>query len=235
MRFLQARRRDGFERYDTGASSTARPSVETVFTPAQMPGIGADPDYVHAVRHRGHRQPRGRRLQPDRHLLAATLHDYRQQNDGPFSFRRTDAIARQLIPILHGNWVIDLSVCAPRPRRPSDGERRAVLPDADARRRPASCAGIGNYRFRDRNSLLFTAEYRWYAQEFVEMALFYDAGKVTARRADLDFDGLKSDFGIGLRMHGAADDGRAARGRQGPRRSALHPFVQPGHSSEASK
>jgi hypothetical protein len=33
-------------------------------------------------------------------------------------------------------------------------------------------------------------------------ALFYDAGKVTARREDLDFDRLKSDYGFGLRFHG---------------------------------
>ena len=30
----------------------------------------------------------------------------------------------------------------------------------------------------------------------------YDAGKVTNRRSDLDFDGLKSDYGIGIRLHG---------------------------------
>ena len=33
------------------------------------------------------------------------------------------------------------------------------------------------------------------------MALFYDAGKVTSRREDLDFDNLKADFGVGVRFH----------------------------------
>ena len=32
--------------------------------------------------------------------------------------------------------------------------------------------------------------------------LFYDAGKVTSRREDLDFDSLKSNWGIGARFHG---------------------------------
>jgi outer membrane translocation and assembly module TamA len=32
--------------------------------------------------------------------------------------------------------------------------------------------------------------------------VFYDAGKVAARRADLDLDGLKSDYGFGVRFHG---------------------------------
>jgi outer membrane translocation and assembly module TamA len=37
---------------------------------------------------------------------------------------------------------------------------------------------------------------------FMETAFFYDAGKVAARGADLDLDGLKSDFGFGVRFHG---------------------------------
>jgi hypothetical protein len=34
------------------------------------------------------------------------------------------------------------------------------------------------------------------------MALFYDAGKVTNRRRDLDLEHLVSDWGIGARFHG---------------------------------
>jgi outer membrane translocation and assembly module TamA len=36
----------------------------------------------------------------------------------------------------------------------------------------------------------------------LDLALFFDAGKVTERRSDLDFDGLKTDWGIGARFHG---------------------------------
>ena len=36
----------------------------------------------------------------------------------------------------------------------------------------------------------------------VDMAFFYDAGKVTSKRNDLSFQGLKSDVGIGVRIHG---------------------------------
>jgi hypothetical protein len=32
--------------------------------------------------------------------------------------------------------------------------------------------------------------------------VFYDAGKVASRTSDLDFDGLKSDYGFGFRFHG---------------------------------
>jgi outer membrane translocation and assembly module TamA len=37
---------------------------------------------------------------------------------------------------------------------------------------------------------------------FMDMAIFYDAGKVTSRREDLNFDGLKQNFGVGVRFHG---------------------------------
>ena len=50
------------------------------------------------------------------------------------------------------------------------------------------------------------------------MALFYDAGKVTTAGADLDFDGLKSDWGIGARFHGPTTTVlriEAARGSEG--------------------
>jgi len=58
-------------------------------------------------------------------------------------------------------------------------------------------------RFRDLHSLLLTGEFRWIPNGWaMDMALFYDAGKVTHRRGDLNFEGLKSDVGIGFRLHG---------------------------------
>ena len=57
-------------------------------------------------------------------------------------------------------------------------------------------------RFRDRHSLLLTAEFRWTPSVALDMALFYDAGKVASRRKDLNFKEMKSDVGIGARFHG---------------------------------
>jgi hypothetical protein len=188
-----------FERFDTGPSSGRNPSVEVRFTPAQMPGIAADPSYLHSHVSAAIDTLEGPGFSRSGSYLGATLHDYRQQNDGPYSFRRTDMMARQLIPVLRGNWVFDLSLRASTTTA-ADGDTVPffLMPTLGG---GSALRGYGNYRFRDRNALLFTAEYRWYAQEFVEMALFYDAGKVERRRADLDFDGLKSNVGIGLRLH----------------------------------
>ena len=52
----------------------------------------------------------------------------------------------------------------------------------------------------------------------MDMALFYDAGKVTNRREDLDFENLERDWGIGVRFHAPSATVlrmEAARGSEG--------------------
>lgn len=200
VRFIRFGAGTAFQRYETGGADSPRSSVEELFTAADMPGIGADPDYLHSFVTAAIDSGAGEGYSRSGSLLEATLHDYRQQNDGPFSFQRVDATARQLIPILHGNWVIDLSVRASTTTA-DDGNQVPffLLPYLGG---GGDLRGFPSYRFRDRHSIVFTGEYRWYVQEFVDMALFYDAGKVVSRRADLDFDRLKSNAGIGIRFHG---------------------------------
>jgi len=59
-----------------------------------------------------------------------------------------------------------------------------------------------SWRLRDLNSLLLQGEWRANINRFLEMALFYDAGTVAARRGDLSLHGMKTDYGIGFRFHG---------------------------------
>ncbi len=61
--------------------------------------------------------------------------------------------------------------------------------------------GFREFRFRDLNSLLLTAEYRWQAWPSLNMTLFVDAGKVTFDHADLHFKDLEASYGIGFRFH----------------------------------
>jgi hypothetical protein len=188
-----------YERFETGGADTMHPSVEEVFTPAQLPGIGADPAYLHSFVSGALDSRPGLGYSRSGSLLQATLHDYRQRNDGPYSFQRVDAVARQLIPILHGNSVFDLSVRTSTTSVDAGNQIPFFLmPHLGG---SGELRGYHSYRFRDRNSIIFTGEYRWYVQEFVDMALFYDAGKVAPRRGDLDFDSLKRTFGIGIRIH----------------------------------
>lgn len=60
----------------------------------------------------------------------------------------------------------------------------------------ATLRGFPDYRFRDRNLLLLQGEYRIPIWGPVDATLFADAGKVTRRRADLDLDDLRRNYGF---------------------------------------
>jgi outer membrane protein assembly factor BamA len=61
--------------------------------------------------------------------------------------------------------------------------------------------GFREFRFRDQNSLVMSAEYRWEASWMLDAAVFVDAGKVAATRSDLNLRDLAASYGVGLRVH----------------------------------
>ena len=121
------------------------------------------------------------------------------KSGGRDSFRRVDAEVDQFIPLLRENWVIALRA-ATSSTETSNGNDVPyfLMPDLGGSH---TLRGYSTWRFRDRNRLLFTGEYRWTAGPFVDMALFADAGKVAARFSDLDLHDLKQSYGIGLTLH----------------------------------
>lgn len=203
----------GFERFATGPGASNDRRIETFF--AGVPGLNADPDYLHTSASAAIDSRDADGYSRRGTLLRATLHDYRQQNDGPYSFQRVDGAAEQYLPILRGNWVIYLGLHASTTTADQGHEVPFFLmPYVGG----TDLRGYDNYRFRDRHSMVFTAEYRWYAQEFVDVAVFYDAGKAVANRRDLDWSGLQSDVGAGLRFHGPQTTAlrlEVAHGREG--------------------
>jgi hemolysin activation/secretion protein len=63
--------------------------------------------------------------------------------------------------------------------------------------------GYPSWRFRDRHSLLLSGEWRWIVNRTgLDMAIFYDTGKVAGSRSDLNFSDLTSNVGVGARFHG---------------------------------
>jgi hypothetical protein len=46
------------------------------------------------------------------------------------------------------------------------------------------------------------AELRWTPARFMDMAVFYDTGKVAEDYRHLDLDGLKNSYGVGMRFIG---------------------------------
>ena len=50
----------------------------------------------------------------------------------------------------------------------------------------------------------FNAESRWALFAHLDLAAFYDTGKVAARAGDLDFSHMRDAYGLGLRLHNAS-------------------------------
>jgi outer membrane protein assembly factor BamA len=125
--------------------------------------------------------------------------DYHQTNAGAESFRRVDAEVRQFIPLMHENWVLALrGLVSSTDASTGQDVPYFMLPDLGGSH---NLRGYSTWRFRDRNRLLLSGEYRWTAGPFVDMALFLDAGKVAPKTADLDLSGLTKTYGVGLSLH----------------------------------
>jgi hypothetical protein len=186
--------------WQTGTGSGSAPSIEEVYTPATLPGLGAKPTYVHsqgtvALDWRGPSAGYSRRGG----YYAVTAHDY-EDNDSHFGFNQVDYDALQHIPLLREAWVLSLHGHV----ETTSTKSGQVIPYfmLPALGGGSSLRGFSSWRFRDRNSMLLQAEWRVMVNRFVDTAIFYDAGKVVARQSDLDFDGLKKDYGLGFRFHG---------------------------------
>ena len=175
------------------------PSVETRYTPDELPGLGAEVTYVHTQGTVGLDWRTSPGYTRRGGFIGATLHDYRDQ-DKNFGFQMVEYEAIQHLPILRETWVLSFRGRV-QTAHEKDGQQTPffMLPALGG---GSSLRGYSSWRFRDQNSLLLQAEWRIMVNRYFDMAFFYDAGKVTARTSDIDFDGLKDDYGFGIRFHG---------------------------------
>ena len=125
---------------------------------------------------------------------------YAARAGAPLSFTRIDVQGSQLIPLRHEQWVIALRGFASFTATSDDQVIPYFLMPALGED-STEMRGFASRRFRDRNRMQFTAEYRWMPAEFLDMALFADAGTVAANHHDLDLGELKTSLGLGLRVH----------------------------------
>ena len=184
------------QRPGQGSSRRSKPCTR----PQTLPGLGAKATYLHTQGTVGFDWRTSPGYSRRGGFYGVTLHDYTDR-DKAFGFQQVDYEAIQHFPILREAWVISLRGLRARRRstRTISRSRSSCCRRSAAARR---CAAISSWRFRDRNSLLLQAEWRIMVNRFLDTAFFYDAGKVAARTADLDLNGLKSDFGFGVRFHG---------------------------------
>jgi len=175
------------------------PPVESVYTPATLPGIGTETTYLHSQGTAGLDWRTSPGYSRRGGFYGVTLHDYTDR-DERFGFREIDYEVIQHVPILREAWVISLRGIARTTQSKTDQQVPFfMLPYVGS---GSTLRGFTSHRFREQNGLTLQAEWRIMANRFLDTAVFYDTGKVAARRADLDFHGLKSDYGFGVRFHG---------------------------------
>jgi len=190
----------GLEAYQIGPSGTHDQSVEGSLTPDQAPGVGADPTYIHSRATAGIDTRTSPGYSRSGGYYGATIHNFTNTN-GPYDFNRVEGEAIQHIPILRETWVLSFrgKVESTLGNDMSDTPY-FLLPSLGS---GSSLRAYTSWRFRDRHSLLTQAEFRWIPNRLgMDMAVFYDAGKVAPRFDGLSFKGMAHDWGVGLRFHG---------------------------------
>ncbi len=185
----------------TTSSGATGTSIEERFSPANSPGLELDQfKYVNSTaravvdwrRQLGYSGTGGQyRVQFD---------DFRERDNDQYSFRSLEAEVTQLIPLMRANWVIALhGLTTLTDADDTEAAPYFMLPSIGGSK---TLRGFPDFRFRDRHRLVMNTELRWTPARFLDMAVFYDAGKVAARKGDLDFRDLKNSYGIGTRIIG---------------------------------
>jgi hypothetical protein len=176
--------RGGFEasQWDLKSGKGAAPSVDEVYTPEMLPGLGTTTTYLHTQATVGFDSRPSSGYARRGFFYGVTGHDYTDRDDA-LGFRQVDYEVIQHIPILRDTWVVSLHGLAKTTR--DKGEQATpfyLLPSLGG---GSSLRGFSSFRFTDRNSLLLQAEWRISGQPLLESALFYDAARSPRAMSDL--------------------------------------------------
>ncbi len=177
-----------------------RPRTEDVFAAALVPGLADQTNFRTAT------------------LFAD--YDWRDNPGGPRSggfyqarftyfddvglerheFRRLHLEAQQYVPFFNKRRVIALRAATQLSFENGAGSSvpfylQPILGGSDDLR------GFRQYRFYDSNSIIANVEYRWEAFTGLDLALFFDAGKVAPKRSQINFHDLETSVGAGMRFN----------------------------------
>ena len=204
LKFRPTRRllmvRGGFEaaRWNLKSGKGIDPSLDEIYPPAALPGLGTTTTYLHTQATVGFDSRLSKDYARRGGFYGVTGHDYSDRDDA-LGFRLVEYEAIQHVPILRESWVLSLHGLVKTTWDKGDQETPFyMMPSLGG---GSNLRGFSSFRYADRNSLLLQGEWRIIANRFFESAAFVDAGKVTNRTSDLDLRDLKTDYGFGVRFH----------------------------------
>src|SRR5688572_856078 len=170
------------------------PSLETLFTDADAPGLAEQPSFVYKnmfvqVDYRD--QPGNPRSGG---LWQATYGAWNENELNQYDFGRFDAEAAHFFPIFDKKRVFALRARVSYVNNdPGNRVPFYFLPYVGG---SDTIRGFKEFRFRDENVIFMNVEYRWEAFSGLDMALFFDAGEARPDWEDIDLQELKTSYGI---------------------------------------
>jgi outer membrane translocation and assembly module TamA len=189
-----------------------------IFSEAQAPGLDQDLSY-HLIRGTAvfdWRPAFGYSTRGG--FLRATLENYAETKNRPYSFRSQEYEVAQQVPLVKEQFVLAARALMTLTTTDQGDAVPVIL--SPFLGSGSTLRGYANRRFTDRNRVLLTGEYRWRPSRYLDMALFIDAGQVAADRNDFDPGQFDMAWGIGARFHGPTFNALrfdVARGREGIR------------------
>jgi hypothetical protein len=183
---------------DSGATG---PSIEERFSPADTPGLELDQfKYVNSTARAAFDWRSRLGYAGSGGLYRVQFDDFRENDNDQYSYRSLEAEVVQMIPLMRANWVIALrGLTTITDIEDTDAVPYFMLPALGGGK---TLRGYPDFRFRDSHRLVMNAELRWTPARFLDMAVFYDTGKVTSRKEDINFEDLEDSYGIGMRFIG---------------------------------
>jgi hypothetical protein len=175
------------------------PSTEQLFTEADAPGLLEQPTFLYKnlfveVDYRD--QPGNARSGG---LWRATYGAWNDRNLNQFDFGRFDFETAHFFPIFDKKRVFAVrAVVSYVNNDPGNRVPFYFLPYIGG---SESVRSYREFRFRDENAVFFNLEYRWEAFSGMDMALFFDAGKVRDDWQDIDLQDLRTAYGMGFRFN----------------------------------
>jgi hypothetical protein len=184
----------------TGAGSDPRyPSLETIFDGTTVPGFGLDAKFRRADAS-AVLDLRDNPLHPHAgSQYVASFSRYQDRNSSVFDFNRVELDMQHYVPLPNRYRTLAVRAAGvftdmtsghavPFYYQPTLGGSQALR-------------GFREFRFRDLNSVVVQAEYRWEAWWALDAALFVDVGQVAPTRSALTLSNMETTYGIGFRLH----------------------------------
>ena len=183
----------------SGVVSSGEPTIAQQFDPSSVPGVIEQTDFLSSgvfLQYDYRDNPLGARSGGN---YVARFRYFNDRELERHDFRRLDLEAQQFLPFFNKRRVLALRVQTALTF--TNGTSRVpfylqpVLGGSDNLR------GFVPFRFYDDNLIVANVEYRWESFSGLDMAVFFDAGKVASRPADIDLTDLETSVGLGFRFN----------------------------------